>query len=179
MPLPSCALMLSPQQLTVLSDLTAQLWVMPKPKLTTLVRPLAVGAVRSTAVLSPICPCELAPQHCTAPPAIAAQVWSAPAASAVAPTKPDDATGVVWLTLVPSPSWPFWFRPQHNTAPLTLRTAQVCQSPAAICTASLIPTTCTGVALNPLNPLAVPSPSWPYWLLPQHQTVPFNLIAHE
>src|SRR5204862_2445867 len=75
----------------------------------------------------------------------------------------------------PSPSWPYVFCPQHWMVP-SRRSAQVCQPPAEMATAVVMPLTVTGVGLNvvgvPGTGSLVPLPSWPKSFSPQHRTVP-------
>src|SRR5690606_15624168 len=76
------------------------------------------------------------------------------------------------------PSWPYWLLPQHHTVPPE-RIAQVCGPldfgpPARTAIASVRFSTWSGTLDCP----ALVTPSWPYWLLPQHQTVPLLRTAH-
>ena len=64
--------------------------------------------------------------------------------------------------------------PQHSTAPLDV-VAHVEYNPPATVTASLMPTTSTGVDER----VSVPSPSSPWLLAPQHFTVPADVMTHE
>jgi hypothetical protein len=66
------------------------------------------------------------PQQFTVPPDSNAHEESAPATTAVAPLKPETATGVDEAVVVPFPSWPLTLRPQHDAAP-PANTAQECE----------------------------------------------------
>ena len=97
-----------------------------------------------------------------------------PVDTATASDIPLTATGVERAVRVPSPSWPSLFAPQHFTAPPET-TAHVCHHPTAIEVASFNPLTVTGVDVEAT---AVPLPSCPELLLPQHCTVPPDRRAH-
>src|SRR4030095_12245833 len=88
--------------------------------------------------------------------------------------RPLTLTGVKRGVVVLSPSWPLLLAPQHFTPPPLVR-AHACACPAAMATTPLErPDTATGVR----RCIAVPSPSWPPVLLPQHFTPPLT-TAHE
>jgi hypothetical protein len=61
-------------------------------------------------------------------------------------------TGTIELCTIPSPKAPFKPYPQHLAVP-SERTAQVCQPPAVIAVAVLIPLTATGTEESSVNPL--------------------------
>src|SRR5207249_2940087 len=114
-----------------------------------------------------------------------AVVWKAPASMATAVVMPVTATGVgVGVTgspgegetrMAPLPIWPQVLSPQQRTVP-SWRSAQVCQPPAEMATAVVIPLTVTGVGLKVDGLLGtgslVPLPSWPRSFCPQQRTVP-------
>src|SRR5207249_4118392 len=72
----------------------------------------------------------------------------------------------------PLPSWPQVLSPQQRTVP-SWRSAQVCQPPAEMATAVVMPLTVTGVGLG-VSAVGetVPLPSWPRSFCPQQRTVP-------
>lgn len=82
-------------------------------------------------------------------------------------------TGVELSLVVPSPSRPYSLWPQHFTVPAFVR-AHVCSRPAEIAETPVeSPKAATGVERS----VVVPSPSCPYWLLPQHFTPPLLMSA--
>src|SRR5438093_1509212 len=86
---------------------------------------------------------------------------------------PETSTGVERLVCVPSPSWRKELAPQHLTPP-ALVSAQVRYPAAAMAETPLArPTTSTGIE----RLVAVPSPSWPQPLSPQHLTPPALVSA--
>jgi len=94
------------------------------------------------------------------PPESSAQA-EPPTAIAVAPLRPETATGVEEAVVVPLPSLPYPLSPQHSTVPPE-STAQA-ESPAtAIAVAPLRPETATGVE----ELVVVPLPSSPEPLSP-------------
>ena len=110
------------------------------------------------------------PQHETAPVVEIAHVFAEPALMAATPLAGPERTGTLaWPrrgTLVPIS--PYWFLPQHMAVPVAV-SAHACVSPMEIALTLLDrPTTSTGVALS----TAVPLPSWPPSLAPQHLTPP-------
>src|SRR6188768_1416095 len=98
-----------------------------------------------------------------------AHVWLSPAAIAITPAaSPETPTAASRRRVVPSPTWPNSLPPQHSTAP-SVRSAQLWRWPRASAVAPPErPCTSTGVSRR----CVVPSPSWPYWLSPQHLTPP-------
>src|SRR5262245_44077868 len=90
------------------------------------------------------------------------------------PLRPTTSTGTELLTNVPSPSCPSNLCPQHFTVPVASN-AHVWYPPVAvaIATAPVNPLTVTGTGLL----TAVPSPSWPKLLSPQHFTSPVERSA--
>lgn len=86
---------LLPQQVTVPSASSAQVWVSPAARATAPVKPRTGTAVFESVMLQlPSCPSLLLPQQDTAPPASKAQLWVSPAVTAVAPVTPAVATGI-------------------------------------------------------------------------------------
>src|SRR5262245_10355758 len=86
-------------------------------------------------------------------------------------------TGSLESLIVPIPSAPDPLPPQHQSVPSLLR-AQVCTPPALI-SATPVPSAVfrTAVGMCILE-VAVPTPSCPLPLPPQHQTLPSLLRAH-
>src|SRR5207244_12012128 len=79
------------------------------------------------------------------------------------------------VLLVPFPSRPSVFRPPHCTEP-SWRTAQVCSAPDDAAVAVVIPVTAVAGVVEAV-PAALPLPSWPQLLSPQHCSVPSRRIA--
>ena len=131
----------------------------------------STGVRRLVVVPSPSWPRALSPQHLIRSVAEIAQLWMWPAATPIIPLpRPVTATGVSCSSIVPSPSWPVALYPQHSTPPALVK-AHECASPVATAIAFVIPETSTGV-VHAVGSQALPSPSWPSVLLPQHLTPP-------
>src|SRR5262245_22061226 len=81
--------------------------------------------------------------------------------------------GMVRAVREPTPSWPKSLPPAQKTSPSRSRW-QMCVSPPTTCAAGARPSISVGLAVK--NP-EVPSPNWPDWLFPQHQTVAAGVIA--
>jgi hypothetical protein len=75
--------------------------------------------------------------------------------------------------VLPFPSRPRWPFPQHRTVPSST-SAHVCALPSAsaVTLTPLNPTTAPGFSDPPKVGAMLPSPSCPYWLRPQHHTLP-------
>src|SRR5437867_62287 len=87
-PSPSCPKALEPQQRTVPSARSAQVWSAPAAIAVTLSSPGTVTGERSLARVAaeptPICPLKFLPQHFTVPLSMRAQVWPLPVVIATA-----------------------------------------------------------------------------------------------
>src|SRR5438876_1148035 len=134
----------------------------------------ATGVKASAVVPFPSRPSPFSPQHCTPAPCRSAQVCSAPDVTSVAVVIPvTGADGGVAIAPIrePFPSWPQAWPPQQRRGP-SWRSAQVCQPPAKMATAVVMPLTVTGVGVKPPVGATVPLPSWPRSFCPQQRTVP-------
>ena len=129
-------------------------------------------------VPSPICPSVLFPQHTLLLSSRIEQECSAPTSIdiAVRPGGSEVYLKEVEESVVPSPNWPMWFLPQQPTLPLS-RIAQACRSPVAIAASVRFWGRIEiGVGVVRLPP-AVPTPSWPSSLPPQHIPVPSSKMT--
>jgi hypothetical protein len=187
LPSPSWPAPFSPQHLIVPSMSRAHVWpprLTPPPPLSATMfasgrppneRSTSTGVCRLPPdVPSPTWPASLNPQHF----APAAEVTAHPC---MPPTPIPDAgplsamtsTGPRGALAVPSPSCPPTSHPQHLAVPVERR-AHEWYRPVPTSTAPLPRSnTFTGV----VDPVVVPSPSWPLSLRPQHRTWPAVVMA--
>lgn len=157
------------------------MWIAPAVMLVNVCPPkTALGSkiMVLKASFDPIWPNPLLPQHKTGPSVLKAQVCAAPVAKAEAVLGPPNATATGTLDgppqQVPCPSVAKPLLPQHHTAPSLI--AHVCTLPAlAEVTPLAMFETPEGVSLS----MNVPSPSWPYALLPQQDIAPDVIMAQE
>lgn len=172
---PSCPELLSPQHLTVPSEMVAQVWFVPAEMCVAVKMPVtATGMFELEIELFPSWPKEFKPQHLTVPSERRAQEWFPPAETSVAPVMPETATGALELELEPFPSSPKVFLPQQKTLPSDKR-AQEWLPPAETSDAAAMPDTTTGV----VEVVVVEFPSWPLVFSPQHRTPPSDSAAQE
>src|SRR6185369_13231250 len=101
----------------------------------------------------------IVPQQKTAPATVRAHVRPSPALTNA--TEPGIAGRAVPVTNEPLPSCPRSFPPQQESTP-SVRTAQVCVTPALICAQGRLPEIRAGV-----GPPAAKSLSWPWSFAPQ------------
>src|SRR5262249_29885640 len=121
-----------PQQRTVPSPSSAQVWVEPVTICATFVRPVTVtGEVRSVNVPSPSSPHKLAPQQRTVASPITTHVCSAPDATCTTFSSCDRMLrfGFGACVVTPLPSCPSPLLPPHHTPPCS-SSAHVCDEPA-------------------------------------------------
>src|SRR3990167_3763647 len=173
-PSPNWPYLLLPHAQTVPSDFRARLRSPPQATAMTPLRPLTcTGALLSVVVPSPNWPYLLFPHAQAVPSDFRARLCKYPQATAMTPLRLLTCTGVLLSVVVPSPNWPYSLLPHAQTVPSDFTARLCCKYPQATAMTPLRLLTCTGVLLS----VVVPSPNWPYSLLPHAQTVPSDFTA--
>ena len=106
------------------------------------------------------------PQQSTRESLRMAQVWEEPADTDKYADVSFMSVGFFFGVVVPSPSWPAPLSPQQSTRESLARMAQAWSPPIDIAANGAVLFMIVGLYLLDV----VPSPSWPYWFMPQQST---------